>query len=68
MRIAAVAQKLCVSSAWLRELEKAGRIPPAARDCNGHRRFTEEDVDRLRRLLYGPDDARNWKPDGIAWP
>ena len=52
MRIAAVARKLGVSADYLRSLEKDGRIPPALRDINGHRRFFPEDVDRLRSVLF----------------
>lgn len=55
MRITDAARKLNVSAAWLRQLEKAGRIPTAQRDINGHRRFSGDDVERLRRLLYGGD-------------
>jgi len=52
MRIAAVARELGFSADYLRSLEKAGRIPPAPRDINGHRRFLPEDVDRLRSVLF----------------
>ena len=53
MRIAAVAQELGVSSDWLRRLERAGEIPKAQRDVNGHRRYATDDVVRLRELLFG---------------
>jgi len=66
VRISEVAKKLSVSAAWLRELEKAGRIPPATRDRNGHRRFTEDDIERLRGVLYG-GDAGWCKEMGIRW-
>ena len=52
MRISDVAKELGFSADHLRELEKAGRIPPVLRDANGHRRFTQDDVERLRRVLF----------------
>ena len=58
MRICEAATELGVSPTWLRRLERAGRIPPAPRDLNGHRRYGPEDLARLRRLIY----AR------AAWP
>lgn len=52
MRIIDVAQQLGISADWLRRLERKGRIPPAKRDINGHRRYTEEDVKRLRAVIF----------------
>jgi len=52
MRISAVAQELGVSADWLRRLERAGQILKAQRDVNGHRRFSPEDVARVRALLF----------------
>ncbi len=54
MRVSDVARAIGVSSDWLRRLEQQGRIPPAPRDLNGHRRYGPEDVKRLRELLF-PD-------------
>ena len=51
MRITAVARELGFSPDYLRDLEKTGRIPLAPRDMNGHRRFSHEDVERLRTVL-----------------
>jgi DNA-binding transcriptional MerR regulator len=52
MRILSVAQVLGVSPDWIRKQERAGTIPPARRDRNGHRRYTEEDVKHIRQLLF----------------
>jgi MerR HTH family regulatory protein len=62
MRVSEVARALLISPTFLRRLERSGRIPPARRDLNGHRRYTDEDLDRLRRLILGPsgDDVRQW--------
>jgi DNA-binding transcriptional MerR regulator len=72
MRIADAAQRLSISAGWLRQLERAGRIPRAARDRNGHRRFSEEDVARLRVAIYGTvgnAELRAWADaNGVRWP
>ncbi|MGH7410743.1 MAG: MerR family transcriptional regulator [Candidatus Methylomirabilis sp.] len=57
MRIHDVARELGVSSEWLRQLERKGEIPRAARDRNDHRRYTPEDLERLRGLLYPPPEG-----------
>src|SRR5262245_1145703 len=58
MRTSEVATKLGVSASWLRKLEQAGKIPKARRDgLSGHRRYTEEDLEQLRDLLYPPEPA-----------
>ena len=41
-----------ISADWLRRLERQGRIAPALRDVNNHRRYTTRDVERLRYLLF----------------
>jgi excisionase family DNA binding protein len=51
MRIKELAETVGVSADWVRKLEREGRIPRAARDHNGHRRFDEEDARRLRKGL-----------------
>jgi DNA-binding transcriptional MerR regulator len=51
MRVQGMARQLGISGEWLKHLERIGVFPPAARDVNGHRRYVEEDVDRLRWLL-----------------
>ncbi len=51
MRISSFARKVGFSADSLRQMERHGRIPAARRDHNGHRRFTEDDVARLRAML-----------------
>jgi DNA-binding transcriptional MerR regulator len=51
MRIATVAERLGISPDWLRRLERQGHIPRASRDRNGHRRYEDADVMRLRGLI-----------------
>jgi DNA-binding transcriptional MerR regulator len=58
MRIREIATELRVSTTWLRRLERAGLVPPPARDRNGHRRYGPEDLVRLRRLIYVRGGAR----------
>lgn len=53
MRITELAKELGVSSDWLRRLERAGLIPKAQRDVNGHRRYCPADAARLREVLFG---------------
>lgn len=47
-RISEVARLLGISAEWLRAGERRGFFPSARRDRNGHRYFTQEDVERLR--------------------
>jgi DNA-binding transcriptional MerR regulator len=55
--ISAAARELGLSAEWLRKGEKRGSLPPAKRDRNGYRYYTEEDVDRLRnRRLRGKSE------------
>jgi excisionase family DNA binding protein len=57
LRIAQVAKQLGVSADLLRRLERARVLPLARRDRSGHRRFTETEVEQLRKILYpSPDD------------
>lgn len=53
MRVAEVARQIGISPFWLRELEKRGSIPPAPRDLHGHRRYSPEDVETVRRVVFG---------------
>lgn len=46
--IGQAAQQLGVSTDTLRRWESEGRIHPA-RTLKGHRRYTDEDIDALRR-------------------
>jgi hypothetical protein len=47
-RISEAARELGISAEWLREGERRGYFPPALRDRNGHRYYTEEDMERMR--------------------
>ncbi len=61
MRVIDVARELGFSADWIRRLEREGRIPPARRDFNGHRRYSPEDVRKLRELLFRPLKRDNGK-------
>jgi MerR family Zn(II)-responsive transcriptional regulator of zntA len=55
--ISKAARELGLSAEWLRQGEKRGSLPPAKRDRNGYRYYTEEDIERLRnRRLLGSED------------
>lgn len=58
MRIHEVARVVGVSRDTLVRWERAGRIPRAPRDVNRHRRYTAQDVTRLRNLIYPAADAQ----------
>ena len=55
-RVSELARELGVSVDWLREAEKSGKLPKARRDLNGWRIYTEEDVERLKKLLVPAAD------------
>jgi DNA-binding transcriptional MerR regulator len=46
--ISKAALELSLSAEWLREGEKRGVLPLARRDRNGHRYYTQADIERLR--------------------
>lgn len=52
-RIGEAADALGVSVGWLRFGERLGSLPVARRTPGGHRYYTAEDIDRLRRLGVG---------------
>ena len=54
MRVIDVARTFRVSADWLRQLERTGKIPPPSRDLNGYRRYSEEDLARIREVLFKP--------------
>jgi len=56
MRIAEVARRLKVSRDWIRRLDRDGVIAKPTRDINGHRRYSDEDLTRLRSLLFPSED------------
>jgi DNA-binding transcriptional MerR regulator len=47
-RISEAARELGISAEWLRVGKKRRFFPPAPRDRNGHRYYTEEDLKRMR--------------------
>ncbi len=51
MRIAEAARQLNVSAATIKRLERGGFFK-AQRDWAGHRRFTEDDIQKLHALLF----------------
>ena len=59
-RISEAARELGISIEWLRKGEARGFFPPSLRDSNGHRYYTEEDIERMRNALkpLGPDGQR----------
>ena len=46
-RISEAARELGISAEWLRVGEKRGYFPLALRDRNGHRYYTEDDIERM---------------------
>jgi len=53
LSISEAAGELGVSTSWLRFGERLGALPHARRTDGGHRFYTQEDLDRLRRLGVG---------------
>ncbi len=53
LTIGQAANKLGVSSGWLRFGERLGSLPPARRTAGGHRRYSEADIELLRRRGVG---------------
>lgn len=56
--IGEAANELDVSSSWLRFGERLGALPLARRTAGGHRYYTPEDIERLRRLGVGERKRR----------
>jgi DNA-binding transcriptional MerR regulator len=44
-----IPRELGISIEWLRVGERGGFFPPALRDHNGYRYYTEVDVERIRK-------------------
>jgi DNA-binding transcriptional MerR regulator len=51
--ISRAANELGVTASWLRFGERLGALPVARRAANGYRFYTDEDIERLRRLGVG---------------
>ncbi len=58
LTIGEAAEELGVTSAWLRFGERLGALPVARRGTNGWRYYTQEDLERLRRLGVGQGKQR----------
>jgi predicted site-specific integrase-resolvase len=58
-RISEAAREPGISAEWLRVGEKRGYFPLALRDRNGHRYYTEEDIERMRNR---PTSRRTKEP------
>ncbi len=53
LTISEAAEELSVSTGWLRFGERLGALSLARRTAGGHRFYTPEDIERLRRLGVG---------------
>lgn len=53
LSISEAASELGVTPSWLRFGERLGSLPHARRTAGGHRYYTVEDLERLRRLGVG---------------
>jgi DNA-binding transcriptional MerR regulator len=62
--IGQAADQLGVSPSWLRFGERLGAMPLARRTPGGHRYYTHEDIERLRRLGVGERKRRLAVPVG----
>ncbi len=56
--ISEAAAELDISISWLRFGERLGALPLARRTPGGHRYYTPEDIERLRRLGVGERKRR----------
>ena len=57
-KIGEAAEELGVTPTWLRFGERLGSMPRARRTVGGHRYYTVEDIERLRRLGVGERKRR----------
>ena len=64
MRISEACKRLEVSTSWLRLMEHQGKIPAAKRDVNGDRRYSEADLEMIRRRLLGESEPEPAPADG----
>jgi DNA-binding transcriptional MerR regulator len=58
MRIKEFSERLGISSDTVLRLERAGLLLPV-RDWAGHRRYTNDDVERAREFLFGKDKKQS---------
>ena len=52
MRIGDAAKALGVARETIRSWERRGLIPPARRDRNQQRRYTRQDLERIRHVVF----------------
>ena len=64
LTISEAADELGVTPGWLRFGERLGALPLARRNPNGWRRYTPEDIERLRRLGVGERKRSLAESDG----
>jgi DNA-binding transcriptional MerR regulator len=50
-RISEVVRQVGYSSRTIKNLEKSGLIDIPARDVNGHRRYSQDQIDHIRKIL-----------------
>ena len=62
--ISQAAEILGVSPQWLRFGERLGALPLARRTSGGHRYYSVDDLERLRRLGVGARKRRSAERDG----
>jgi DNA-binding transcriptional MerR regulator len=62
--ISQAADELGVTPSWLRFGERLGALPLARRTPSGWRYYTQEDIERLRRLGVGERKRRFAESDG----
>jgi DNA-binding transcriptional MerR regulator len=55
MRIKEASRQVARSPKWLRMAEAAGTIPKAKRDMNNWRYDTEEDLKKIREIIFNQE-------------
>ena len=55
MRIGEASRQVDRSDKWLRTAEAAGTIAKAKRDMNNCRHYTEEDIEKIRNIIFPPE-------------
>lgn len=62
LTISEAARQLGCSVEWLRMAEPRGKIPRARRDMNAWRRYSLEDIEALREVMF--PTSNGWRPKG----
>ena len=55
MKIGEASRRILRSAKWLRMAEADDRIPKAKRDMNNWRYYTEEDIEKIREIIFPPE-------------